>query len=382
MNSRWILIEAIVLGSLSPVWSAEPRNDRDGRTASRPASRPADDRNELTVAILDFSATSPGSPELGTQIAEALVAFLSGEPGFKLVDRSTLARTLQEHELNLSGVVDTDKAVKIGKIVGARILVTGKAFPLGKQLFITAKIIGTETSLVEGLLVKGDTNGEVGDLVIELATKVGERLREVGPKLVASDDAGADPVPALRKRLAGVKLPKVAVIVKEEHKASQPARQPLDPAVETEIKLLLRQCGFTIADVPQNGLADWARTMDKNDVGQWPTSLREVDVVITGEAFSEFGARIGNLVSCSARAEVNLISRKDGHVVQADRVTTRAVDLSENIAGKKALEKAGRGIGIRILEHFAEQVGTKEKGNSGATGSGPSGDGATPGEKR
>ena len=312
MNRLGICLAAVVLGSLSPVWSAEPRNGRDAGTPSRPASRPADDRNELTVAILDFSATSPGSPELGTQIAEALVAFLSGEPGFKLVDRSTLARTLQEHELNLSGVVDTDKAVKIGKIVGARILVTGKAFPLGKQLFITAKIIGTETSLVEGLLVKGDTNGEVGDLVIELATKVGERLREAGPKLVASDDAGADPVPALRKRLAGVKLPKVAVIVKEEHKASQPARQPLDPAVETEIKLLLRQCGFAIADVPQNGLADWARAMDKNDAGQWPTSLRDVDVVITGEAFSEFGARIGNLVSCSARAEVNLISRKEG----------------------------------------------------------------------
>jgi TolB-like protein len=331
------------------------------KPAAPPATQPATtqpakaDPKTLTIAVLDFDAKNAGSPELGGQISEAIVAMLSGEPGIALVDRSSLARTLQEHELNLSGAVSTEQAVQVGKLVGARILVTGKAFLLGKQTFITAKMIGTETSLVEGLLVKGADNADIGELAVELAGKLADRLREVGSKLVADDDAAKDPLPALQAKLKGRKLPKVAVIITEEHHAQRVARPTVDPAVETEVKLLLRKCGFDVRDVEQNDLADWAKLMSKNDVNAWPRGLRDVDVVITGEAFSEFAARIGNLVSCLARAEVNVISRSDGKIVIADRQTTRAVDLAENIAGKKALEKAGRALGIRILEHYAKE---------------------------
>lgn len=337
----------VLLASLPMTATAEP--------ATRPAEKPKPEKSKakpLTVAILDFGATDPGMPDLGTQISEVLTVMLSGEPGFTLVDRASLQRSLQEHELNLSGVVSAEQAVKIGNIVGARILVTGKAFPLGKQLFITAKLIGVETSLVEGEIVKGDRSADVGDLTMEMATKLGEKIRKDGPKLIASDEP-IDPLPRLKERLAQKQRPTVAVIVTEEHMRERPAPAPVDPAVETEIKLLLRNCGFEVMDVKQNDLADWARLIDKNDVNGWPRGLQGVDVVITGEAFSEFAARIGNLVSCSARAEVNLISRKDGKIVLAERETCRAVDLSENIAGKTALQKAGRAMGIKILDHFA-----------------------------
>ena len=330
--------------------------------ASRPAaSAPADRRPaDLTVALLDFGASAPGAAELGSQIGEVLTATLSSEPGFTLVDRATLTRTLQEHELNLSGVVDTDKAVKVGKLVGARILVTGKAFTMGKKLIITAKLIGTETSLVEGVLVKGDSNVDVGELLMDLATQIGDRLRTAGPKLVAREDE-IDPVPALCKKLSGLQKPTVAVIITETHMAHRAAAPPVDPAVETEIKLLLKECGFELVDVDQNALADWARNISKTDVNNWPKGLDNADYVITGEAFSEFAARIGNLVSCLARAEINVISRKDGKIVLAERITSRAVDLAENIAGKKALEKSGRAIGIRVLEHVAQTARASEE---------------------
>ena len=45
----------------------------------------------------------------------------------------------------------------------------------------------------------------------------------------------------------------------------------------------------------------------------------------------------------------------------ADRVTARAADLSENVASKKALQSAGRAMGIRVLEHFAETLPVKTK---------------------
>jgi len=308
----------------------------------------------LTVAVLDFAANTPGEPELGKQIGEALTVMLSGEPGFKLVDRVALSRALQEHELNLSGVVETEQAIKVGKLVGARILVVGKAFAMGKKMFITAKMIGTETSLVDGVIVKGELGDDIGEMVVQLAEKLAGRLREVGPKLVAQEDAGRDPLPALQAQLAKLNKPVVAVIILEEH-LGRPRRVP-DPAAETEVKLLLRKCGFTVKDVEQNELADFARSLRRHQGQPWPRGLAGVDLVIAGEGYSEFAARIGNLVSCGARVEVNVISRAKGEILLADRTTQRGVDLSENIAGKNALQKAGRVVGLRILEYFSQHL--------------------------
>ena len=111
---------------------------RTGPVAPDPAPDP--DEGHLHHVALDLEGGVPRRAELGKQIGEVLTVMLSGESGFRLVDRAVLAQTLQEQELNLSGVVDTSQAIKIGKLIGARILVVGKAFTLGKQLMITAGI--------------------------------------------------------------------------------------------------------------------------------------------------------------------------------------------------------------------------------------------------
>ena len=289
---------------------------------------------------------------------------LSGEPGIKLVERQSLLQMLHEHELNLTGLVNADQAIKVGKLVGAKIMVTGRSFRLGKDVYITAKIIGTETSLFEGVMVKDASTADMGTLVVALSEKVAAKVRQVGPTLVAGAD-DADPLPALKKKLAGRRLPVVAVIVREQHHGGPvPAvmlARAIDPAVETEIKKVLGECGFTVQDVAENELTGFASGWTANDVNSWPRGLAKVDVLIAGEALSEFAARIGNIVSCSARTEINLIDRKSGKVGLADRVTTRAADLSENIAGKKALQNGGRAMAIRLLQHFADTLPEKKK---------------------
>jgi len=314
---------------------------------SKAQDAPAGSR-ALTVAVLDFSA-SEGQEELGKQIGETVGIVLSGQPGLRMVERAALHRVLQEAELSLSGVIEPAEAIKVGKLVGARIMIAGRVFAMGKQLFITAKIIGTETSLVEGVMAKGPLDADIGALVLELAEKVSAGLRDRGASLVASDEA-IDPLPELKKRLAAVTRPKVAVLIPEEHIVPRPA-QPPDPAVETEIKRLLLECGFEVRDVGTNQLADATRVLE--DGGAWPRSLDGVDVVIIGEAFSEPGGRIGNLQCCVARAEINVIRRDSGKIERADRTRERGVDLAQQVAGKQALQAAGRTLGIRLLEHFA-----------------------------
>jgi len=310
---------------------------------------------DISVAILDFEAKDPSNPDLGKQVADALSAILTGEVGFRLVDRSTLQKTLQEQELNLSGIVSTKEAIQVGQLVGAKILIVGKAFPLGKRMFITAKLIGTETSLVEGALVKSPLGADLGEMVFELAEKVATRLRESGNGLTAGAIDTADPVPGLVKQLASRKKPVVAVVIPENHIAERSSAQ-MDPAAETEIKKLLQDAGFEIKDVKGNTLADWAKSFDPAKTSPWPRGLNDVDVVVIGEGFSEFLTRIGNLVSCAARVEMNMIDRSTGKILLVDRTDTRAVDLAENIAGKKALQAAGRKVGIQILRHFVQAL--------------------------
>jgi predicted hydrocarbon binding protein len=50
------------------------------------------------------------------------------------------------------------------------------------------------------------------------------------------------------------------------------------------------------------------------------------------------------------------LDRRTVQVQLADRTTQRAVDLSENIAAKTALQKAGRELGIKLLKHFDEHL--------------------------
>jgi TolB-like protein len=300
------------------------------------STQPAD--AGVTIAILDFESDTPATPDLGKQISEVLMASLSGEQGFQLVDRSAMGKILLEHEVNLSGLVDPSQATRIGKLVGARIIITGKAFPVDNQVFITAKLIGTETSLVAGIIVKGPKSADTADLLMELSQKIAQRLRSNGPKLLAADDAVADPMPGLKAKLATRKLPKINVNIPEHHLTPVTVIH-IDPAVETEVKNILISAGFTVIE-------GTAAELDRSGV----------EVCVTGEAFSEFNARIGNLISCSGRVELKATTRKDGQVLFSNRTTTRAVDLGENVAGKAALQKGGRELAIKLLQHFADTL--------------------------
>jgi TolB-like protein len=302
---------------------------------SPPLSQPSTQPAGLSVAILDFSADVPGSDDLGKQIGETLTATLSDQPGFILVDRATLARTLEEHELNLTGLVDANKAIAVGKLVGAQILVTGKAFALDKSVFITAKIIGTETSLVDGIVVKGKQGDDIGDLLMQLSDKLADRIRTAGPKLIASEDP-IDPLPRLKKKLAGCKLPVIELEMNEQQVGSP---RTIDPPVDTELRKMLTDCGFTV--------------IDSTEVNP---SKAGVNIIIKGEGISELAGKIGNLTSCNGRVELSLVNYSDGKTIFTDRITSRAVDLSEQIAGKAALQKGANVLGIRILEHFAQTL--------------------------
>ncbi len=281
----------------------------------------------LTVAVFDFESRDEGIRDLGPKVAALLDANLSADPQLITVERAELEKVLGEQELGLSGTISPDTAARVGHLTGAKVLVTGRVFKADRDLVLVAKIIGTETSRVYGELVQGKGAASITELSGDLAKKISGTVAEKGDTLVAKPESRDDRIARIKKGLKQSKLPAVSVRIGERH-VGQPV---VDPAAETELALVLKECGFTIVD-------------DK--------SPQKADVEITGDAFSAFGLRKGNLISCKARLEVKA-QRRTGDILAVDRQMSVAVDIAEQTAAKTALQQAAAELAERLASKIA-----------------------------
>lgn len=288
------------------------------------AGAPAASPNILTVAVFDFESKDEPVRDLGPKIATLINAALSAEPQILTVERAELEKVLGEQELSLSGTVSADTAAKVGHLTGAKVLVTGRVFRVDKELVLVAKIISAETSRVYGEIAKGPASASITDLAAELARKIAKVMTEKADTLVAKVETRQERLERILKSLKEGPRPTVSVKLPERH-FGQPV---IDPAAETELTLILQKAGFTVLD-------------DK--------SSDRADIEITGEAFSAVGLRKGNLISCRARIELKAHQRKTGQLLLADRQTSVAVDVAEQIAAKTALQNAAVELAERLL---------------------------------
>ena len=354
MRTLWFLsIVAVVL--FWPVCtvageelSASPSsNSSDANVASEIKAM-----TSISVAIIDFESKAPGNPDLGKQIGDILTARMSIYDQFHLVERQKLEDLLKEYQLNLTGMVDIDQATQVGKMLGAKIMVFGRAFTVDEDLYIVAKIVGTETSQVKGVIAKGKLAGNLSDIIDQLVDKLADGLEKWAPQLLPKNEKFQNRIKILKEQLADKELPTVAIVIPEVHIN----RRVVDPASETEMKNLFKKTGFTVIEVDKKTTSKWARDFQKDPTKPIPPDFAGVDFVITGEGFSEFGARIGGLVSCTGRLEVQATDRQSHKIIASERTTRRAVDLSEVIAGKTALQAAGHELAIRLIEKIAGQI--------------------------
>ena len=277
----------------------------------------------LTVAIFDFEARDEAVRDLGPKVSTLLNAELSTEPKLITVERAELEKVLGEQELGLSGTVTSETAAKVGHLTGAKVLVTGRVFKADKELIMVSKIIGTETSRVYGELVKGTPASSLTDLSNELAKKIAAIIDQKGDTLVAKVESREEQIARIKRSLPDQHLPSISVKIAERH-FGQPV---IDPAAETELGKLLQECGFVLID-------------DK--------SKERPDIEISGEAFSAYGMRKGNLISCKARVELKA-QKRTGEILAVDGQTSVALDIAEQSAAKTALSNATLDLAERLV---------------------------------
>jgi hypothetical protein len=309
----------------APAWAQD--DDEKKPTAVYPA------------AIFTFEERGRETKDLGAQVSDLLFANLAAEPAIYLVDRADLKKILEEQELNLSGLVNPAESTRVGQLTGAKLIITGSVLQVQDNLYLIAKIIGTETSRVVGASAKGSVRDELDGLVTKLAAEITKAVNDRSADLVAKPITREDRVAALKKAFGDGKLPIVKIKIEERHVG----QATIDPAAETEFTLLCTESGFEVLD-PEKA------------------STRKPDVMIVGEGFSEFATRHGNLISVKARLEVKAVDPITGQVLAADRQVAVEVDLTEQIAGKSALQEAAADAAMRLLPKVAKSwAGNKKK---------------------
>lgn len=127
------------------------------------------------IAVLDFELYGTGfsTEELGTMVAEWFITSLVTDGRFEVVERARLQQLIAEQKLGTSGIIDDTSASKLGKILGAKIVVTGSVLKYEENLEINARVISVEDGgIIAAENISCRASNDLRSVVKELTTAI------------------------------------------------------------------------------------------------------------------------------------------------------------------------------------------------------------------
>jgi tetratricopeptide (TPR) repeat protein len=158
------------------------RLHRQGRTAP-----PQDDdwtSSRLTLAMLPIHVRGTVSARAGEEdfLFLRLVDALQATGRIVVVDRDMLEKTLSELQLSATQLVEPHTAVRLGRILAARLLATGTLTRLGAEAQFSLHVVETETTRLQAAVTRIVALPSGIDQVVEqLATALLHKLRVAYP---------------------------------------------------------------------------------------------------------------------------------------------------------------------------------------------------------
>lgn len=132
------------------------------------------------LAFISFDNTSGKESEygdLGGPLRDMLTTDLKDVKNLTMVDRQALEKLLTEQNLNNSKSFDQTTATKLGKLLGAEIIVTGTYFEFFGSLRVDAKFINVETGEIVFSVGVDGAREKLFDLKKTLANMIIEKLK-------------------------------------------------------------------------------------------------------------------------------------------------------------------------------------------------------------
>ena len=150
------------------------------------------------VAVMDFTGLMIGhggnSAPLGKAVSAMLTTELSSRDGMRVIERTLLQTLLTEQRLALSGRVDEDTAIEVGRMVGAQYVIHGAVTSIGDMTRMDMRAVDVETSeILEVQKLSGATT-ELLSLVVRMADIFSQQLQLDPPS--ARGEVEAIPVQA------------------------------------------------------------------------------------------------------------------------------------------------------------------------------------------
>jgi len=142
----------VLLPLLGGVIEAGPLDSKIEKMAERlMAGYPGESSESAALAVFPFEASKDiSNTKADVAIRELLIQKILQMGQVRLVERATLDALMSEQRLGLTGAVEPETAAKIGRLIGARLVVLGSVVRVGDNYQISARLIDVETSEILG----------------------------------------------------------------------------------------------------------------------------------------------------------------------------------------------------------------------------------------
>ena len=287
-------------------------------------------QSAITVAVYDFKGDAEAAGFAG-KVTTLITADLTTETNLVMLERADLTKALNEQAFDISGMVSSDAAAKIGQITGVKVLVAGQVIKTSENhLVIVADIIGTETGRLFADKVEGAPDNLL-QFTSDLSRKIAQTICAQATNLVTpAAESREDRLNRIVKSIKGKNRPTVSINITQHNGVGGQWRDTLD---EGAFGAILLKAGFTVVD-------------DNSDT--------KPDMEIIGHCNTSAGPQRGTLDSCRAIVELKIQERRTGNIVGFDHQESTANDVGWVAAQLAAQVKATDDLAERLLPLLAQ----------------------------
>ena len=143
------------------------------------------------IAIIDFEGIGVASQE-ARSLTQRLTSEMIRLEVYQVLERSKMKKLLDEQKFQYSGCVNTQCAVDIGKMLGAKYMIVGSINKIGNTYAIDARMIDVETS-ESYISAQYDYTGAIDLLLKEGIRKIAYQLCELNYENKANENQFLSP---------------------------------------------------------------------------------------------------------------------------------------------------------------------------------------------